>query len=235
MQSSFLNVVCNRTKPPPATADATCIAIDDNTGKRYLCKSGDEHPMIPPSEWICAALARSIHIPVADSAVIQAPGYSGPLFGSIWEGGGQKDSLEAIPKVSNTEIFSDAFAFDLAVHNVDRHPCNFLYLELAGDIVAKLIDASKAFIYHSIPLPLLPLDPDCATIANLKYYRRHHPYQKKRAVLMANRVLNLSDEWMSYTLQGMPQEWLYGPEIAELDRWWRNDRARRIASVIQEL
>lgn len=235
MQTSFLPIICDRTKPPPETADAACIAIEDATAKRYLCKSGKFNALIPATEWICAALARSIKIPVADSVVVKIQDDDELMFGSIWEGGSQKDVLAALPKVSNKGIFSETLAFDLTVHNEDRHIHNYLYLDLAGDIVAKLIDASKAFIYHSIPIPPLPFDPQCPTIISKAHWTRHHSFQKQLAVSTARRVLSLPAEWMERVLDGMPPEWIHPVEITELDRWWRDDRAARIDQVIQEL
>lgn len=234
-QLTFLPVICDRTKAPPSSTDADCIAIDDSTAKRYLCKSGRDNLLLPATEWICAALARAVCIPIADSAVIQVKGDTELMYGSLWEGGEQKDSLAALPKVTNFEIFSDALAFDFSVHNVDRHISNYLYLELAGDIVAKIIDASKAFIYHSMPPPPLPLDPDCPTILSKAHWNKFHPYTKTRAVGVTQKILALPTDWMRQTLSGIPDEWLTITEAEELDRWWRDERLDRMNSVVNEL
>jgi hypothetical protein len=234
-QTSFLTVVCDRTKPPPQTADADCIAIESSTEKRYLCKSVKRHPMLPATEWICASLARAVGIPVADWVVVEVQGHTERMFGSVWEGGGQKDVFAALPQVTNGGIFSDTFAFDLTVHNVDRHLANYLYLDLAGDIVAKLIDASRAFIYHSIPIPLLPMEPDSKTMICKPYWEQFHPYQKPRGLAIAQSIRMLPQDWMKETCASMPTEWLAAPDLDVLDTWWRTERSNRMTAVEQEL
>lgn len=234
IQASFLPIVCDRDKPPPSSADADCIAIQNSTERRFLCKSARKHSLLPATEWICASLARALEIPVADWAVVQMRGQPELMFGSVWEGGGQPWSA-ALPLVSNGGIFSEAFAFDLCVHNVDRHLNNYLYLELAGDIVAKLIDASRAFIYHGIPIPGLPMLSSENTMRARPIWHGFHPYDKGRAMSVGNRVLGLPDDWMADTLEGMPVDWMGDTTRQELDNWWRSDRSIRIAEMGKQL
>lgn len=233
-QTSFLPIICDRAKPPPQTADADCIAIQSSTERRFLCKSSRTHAGLPATEWICASLARAVEIPVADWVVVQMTGQSELMFGSIWEGGG-KDWSIALPQVSNSGIFSDAFALDLSIHNVDRHLNNYLYLDLAGDLVAKLIDSSRAFIYHGFPIPSLPMDKATKTMVCRPHWERHHPFDKARALSIAQKIKNLPAGWMSDVLNGMPAAWMPEAEQDALDLWWRLDRAVRIAAVEHEL
>lgn len=233
-QTSFLPIVCDRAKAPPQTADADCIAIQSSTERRFLCKSSRKHAGLPATEWICSSLARAVEIPVADWAVVQIAGQTELMFGSIWEGGG-KDWSVALPQVSNSGIFSDAFALDLSIHNVDRHLNNYLYVDLAGDMVAKLIDASRAFIYHGFPIPNLPMDKATKTMLCRPHWERHHPFDKGRALAIAGRIRNLPIHWMSNVLNGMPAAWLDQPARYALDDWWQRERPVRITAVEHEL
>lgn len=81
-QSSLFPTVYDRNKPPPATADADCVAINSGTQKRYLCKSTRRHAMLPAIEWICASLARSCEIAVPDWEIVQLKGADEKMFGS---------------------------------------------------------------------------------------------------------------------------------------------------------
>ncbi|WP_147384068.1 HipA domain-containing protein [Noviherbaspirillum sedimenti] len=233
-QTSLLPIICDRNKPPPQTADADCIAIQSSTERRFLCKSTRRHRNLPATEWICASLARAVDIPVADWAVVQMEGESELMFGSIWEGGGQ-DWVAALPEVSNKNIFSDAFALDLTVHNVDRNLGNYLYISLAGDIVAKLIDASRAFIYHGLPIPPLPMDDESQTMCARPCWEMYHPYDKARALEVAKKIKYLPLDWMTTTLDGMPSEWMDEGTREALDLWWLAERAERIEAVEHEL
>ena len=230
-QSSFLPVLCDRWKGPPNGAvDADCIAIQSSTQKRFLCKSSKRAPNLPATEWICASLARAIGIPVADWVVVQLCGRDDLLFGSVWEGGAV-DALTSLKEVSNPEIFSDTFAYDLSIHNVDRKLGNFLFLNAADDIVVKIIDASRAFIHHGLPLPPVPFSMWDNTMSSRKVIEECHPFDRARAHAILGHISQLPDDWMEFILNGMPQQWLQDIEADRLCKWWENERSERLLSV----
>jgi hypothetical protein len=233
-QSSLFPIVCDRNKPPPATADADCIAINSGTQKRYLCKSTRCHTLLPAIEWICASLARSCEIAVPDWEIVQLKGSDEKMFGSVWEGGSQ-DWTTALSFVTNPELFSDAYALDMTTHNEDRHINNYLYMELAGDIVVKVIDASRAFVYHGWPLPALPLKPNSNTITNRRLWERFHPHQPVRAHNITLKIAGLPPDWMATTLAKMPAEWMGSALQSALSDWWVGSRNERLIEVQHQL
>lgn len=227
IQTSWLPVLCDRTKPPTVTADADCIAIHSATQNRYLCKSGIKFKYLPAIEWICAHLARDCGLPVPKWEIIEVIGRPDKMFGSLWEGGA-RDWTTAIHAVSNPEIFSRTLAFDNVVHNVDRHVNNYLYLEIAGDIVAKVIDSSRALLFNGWPLPPLPLPASCNTISNRNLLERYYPFDANASYLILNRIDVLPKKWMKIVLDNMPDEWMSNELKSALCAWWENGLAQRI-------
>lgn len=59
-QTSWLPIVCTRINPPPATAAAEFIGVDEATTHRWLCKGQSRHPSVPATEWLCSSLALAI-------------------------------------------------------------------------------------------------------------------------------------------------------------------------------
>ena len=236
IQTSFLSVVCNRTRPAPATADAEFIAVDDLSTERYLCKGQAKGVFLPATEWICAHLGAACGLPIPPIAVVElttAPGVY--YFGSQWLGGAV-DVLVGFGQVSNPDVFGKTLAVDLFAHNVDRHIGNYLYLDLAGEVVARIIDFSRAWYFSGWPLPALPLPAGCHTIQSLQHWmvRYQGSYVRPTAVLQA--ISDLPDDWMRETLATMPSAWLSKDDRLALRQWWVSEARRtRITSATQNL
>lgn len=232
MQASWLPVVCNRTASPPRTAAADFIGIDDSSTQRWLCKGQGRHPMVPATEWICASLAQACGLPVPPFAVVQrADEPQAYYFGSQWQGGAC-DFAQVMARISNPDIFARTHAVDLVVHNTDRHRGNFLYLDLAGEIVARVIDFSHALLVMGWPLPPLPLPPACNTMRELALLLGLEAPERARPLDVTARIGALHANWMRDTLAPMPLPWLAPPLREALHQWWSGDaRALRIQAA----
>ena len=206
--------------PPPATAAADFIGIDEASTHRWLCKGQAKSPMVPASEWICSHLANACGLPVPPVAVVELQGQPGTLyFGSQWQGGAQ-EFLAVQGRISNPQVFARTHAVDLFVHNIDRHCGNYLYLDLANEIVARVIDFSHAWMVMGWPLPPLPMGA-CNTTNLLPWLLAENPlpYQKPSDVL--NHIAALPEDWMASTMASMPTPWLGAAMRENLDQWWR--------------
>ena len=227
-QASLLPIVCTRINPPPATAAAEFIGVDEATTHRWLCKGQGRHAGIPATEWLCSSLATALGFPVPVFAVVERFDQPGtPYFGSQWQGGA-KSFVEVMGRISNPELFGKTLAFDTFSHNTDRHEDNFLYLDLAGEIVARVIDFSHAWFVAGWPLPALPLSP-CNTVTQWPALRAQHrtPYAPRLDVLDAIAVL--PGDWMERTCDRMPAPWREGLDLQNLTAWWQGGgRAERI-------
>ena len=231
-QADFFSVVCNRTKPPPATVDADFIGIDDASTERYLCKGQRRQPHLPASEWICSHLARACGLPVPPFAAIELANDPGVYyFGSQWQGG-SIDPAVAFPLVSNPDIFARTHAADLFLHNLDRHLGNWLYLDLDGDVVARVIDFSQAWLINGWPLPDLPLPAASKTMVCLPVWMGQHRANYVRPEAILDKVASLPVTWMLETLAGMPDAWLDAAERLKLRHWWISEaRTTRVESA----
>lgn len=232
-QQVLFTVFCNRTRPAPATAVAEFIGIDDVSTQRWLCKGQSQNPWVPATEWLCARLASACGLPVPPVAVIEAAGYPGQwFFGSQWQGGAI-EYLQARGRISNPGIFAPTHAVDLFVHNTDRHRGNFLYLELADEVVARVIDFSHALLVEGWPLPALPLDADCNTSREwpvLLQECAHTGYIKPTHVV--EQISALSNDWLFECLAEMPEQWLPDDLLLKLACWWVGDgRHRRVRAA----
>lgn len=218
IQQDWLPVVCNRTKPPPATAAADFIGIDDATTHRWLCKGQSKHLLLPATEWICSRLAQDCGLPVPPFAVVQVQGIPGQtFFGSQWQGGGH-EFLSAHGRISNPQVFAQTHAVDLFVHNIDRHCNNYLYLELAGEIVARVIDFSHSLLVHGWPMPQLPMAPCNTTLAWPILCGQSANYIRPQGVVDA--IASLPPNWLAQRLAEMPVDWMPAPLATRLTAWW---------------
>jgi hypothetical protein len=221
MQAALFPVICTRIKPPPTTAAADFIGVDESTTHRWLCKGQSRHTDVPATEWICSHLAQACGLPVPPFAVVERFDQPGvPYFGSQWQGG-SIPFVEAMNRISNGGVFARTHAADLVVHNTDRHRDNFLYLELAGDVVARVIDFSHALLVAGWPLPPLPMAAHSNTMLHLPLLlaQNRAPYSKPLEVLEV--LAGLPDEWLRDTvLATMPAAWLTRERQVQLRQWW---------------
>lgn len=235
IQQTWLPVICDRTKPPPATAAADFIGIDDSSTHRWLCKGQSRHPLLPATEWICSRLAMSCGLPVPPFGVVElraAPGVQ--YFGSQWQGGGH-EFLSAYGQVSNGDVFAKTHAVDLFVHNTDRHRHNYLYLELAGEIVARVIDFSHSLLVEGWPLPSLPMQP-CNTVDEWPILNSMCTTGYARPQDVVDRISSLGNGWIFEQLDDMPIQWMSDELALKLGVWWLGEgRKERIIATQSNL
>lgn len=221
-QSTLATVFCVRTKQPPNCADAECIAYCGNTGFPYLCKSADSDPGLPAREWICTHLAGACGLPVPNCAQVKIDGRSDILFGSEWAGG-TKAYYQVFSEIQNPHIFSGTLAFDFASQNGDRHLNNYLYLEVHGQILIRLIDFSRSLNFDGWPMPQLPIGASENTNIDFQKWSAIHPFIKSEAEKIIDRWNSLPNDWMSNIIMTMPDEWMSVADRAIYTDWWASD------------
>lgn len=235
--TAIQRVVCKRSKPPPATADAACIAIDDATQRRFLCKDQKKLDWLPLAEMLSQQLARRCGLTVPDCHIIELEAKPGELlFGSQWEGGAEDFSPGILGKVTNPIEFSRTFAFDLLIHNVDRHMNNYLYLQLAGDTVVKAMDHSRTWWFSGWPLPAPPPPASSATVSNLGYWTAQIGWARSEANAVVDQWLSISKAELDAIIALAPTEWVSPMRGAELVAWWGSpqwtDRATLVKGML---
>lgn len=233
-------IICNRTKPPPMTADAACIAIDDRSQKRFLCKDQKTYSWLPMAELLCQRLARKCSIVVPECYMVELATEPGKyLFGSQWEGGAEDWSPGIEAKVTNPQEFSKIFAFDLLVHNVDRHPNNYLYLQLAGDTVLKAMDHSRTWWFSGWPLPPPPPERSSNTMTYFSVWNSSVAWQDTSAFSVIEAWLSLDRSDFVEIIAGIPEQWSSCVNMNALINWWGSTewtrRAESVKTIVDQI
>jgi hypothetical protein len=185
--------------------------------------------MVPATEWLCSHLAAACGLPVPHFSVVEVSGYPGvPFFGSQWQGGAL-DYWRVAGHISNPAVFAETHAVDLFVHNIDRHTGNYLYLQLAGEIVARVIDFSHSLLVMGWPLPPLPMAP-CNTTTELPRLLAEDPTKVGQPKAILAKIAALPNDWMKLAVDAMPPIWLSNPLRADLTQWW--DSGQRAARLV---
>lgn len=230
-------IVCGRTKPPPPTADATFIAIQTDTQDRFLCKDNKKVAWLPLVEMLAQRLARRCGLVVPDCHVIElttAPGEY--LFGSKWEGGAEDWKPGLVSKATNPLEFSKVYAFDLLVHNIDRHLNNYLYLQLAGETVVKAMDHSRTFWFSGWPLPAPPPHAATNTMRAFVQWSAEVQWDKPAAVQVVLRWKGILPAEAAEMIDVMPAAWLDQTQRDAFVNWWGgtewSDRADAILGML---
>jgi hypothetical protein len=168
---------------PPLLGTADCPAIcrcDDSCD--YAIKDGQKHPLVPHSEWFCTRLADLLGIPGPECQILEMP--DGRLvFGSRWEGGvvtGGGPLPAWVAKVQSGEMRIDGlripltriYAYDLFIHNPDRHGGNFLVREQHNGFALLAFDYSRAWAVNATPLPRDPFDKNHPSERTIKCQRQ---------------------------------------------------------------
>lgn len=215
------HIVCNRSKPPPPTADAACIAIDSATQDRYLCKDQSKEVWLPMVEWLAQHLAKRCRLLIPDCFVIELAANPGVyLFGSKWEGGAEQYAPDLPGKVTNPEQFSAIHAFDLLIHNIDRHLNNYLYLQLAEDTVVKAVDHSRCLWFSGWPMPAPPPNAGTKTMMCLPIWRTDVAWNSAAAAQVVNEWGQIDAGEVQDMVDAVPAAWVNPAHRAELLNWW---------------
>lgn len=215
------------------SADCHLIGRAD-TGHDYAIKvSLPENPHLPVSGWIGHHLAQACGIPVPDWEQVELP--DGRLgFGSRWEGGTLPDQMAMTEWLLGLEpvppelpgLLSAVFAFDLFVHNDDRHLGNFLVR--TGRNAARVVlagDYSRALLYHPWPPPVG--FPPCNTLAERGRTSAAFGYDVARSEQVLNRLSQIDGARWSTILNAMPDVWGGAALRTLLTDWWDTERLGR--------
>lgn len=233
------------------TADCPLICLCDDFCE-YAIKDGHSHPLMPHAEWFCTHLAALIGIAGPDCQVIEMRDGS-KVFGSRWEGGVVPAALPGanptwVTMVQNGTIPLDGlrvpltriYAFDLFIHNSDRHGGNFLLRSQRTGYALLAFDYSRAWTYHGFPPPPLPFGPAENTVKAQRTLSRifgQYVDATEAAQLAAN-IRAVPVEEISKIIAAQPEEWLPNIQRQAIIDWWQStemiDRTRGIEKGIAD-
>lgn len=223
--------------PPAGGADSACTA-EGRDGWKYNVKTVSKSANVPGAEWFCHLLAEEVGIACAHPTILSVPGELAPAYGSRWEAG-------MLPQGRNNEVitgrlpgerlparFSALYAFDLFVHNVDRHHGNYAFVLVDGTYRLVTLDFSRAWTYHGWPIPLPPVPPHENTRSAGKVLWRHHPFDLTEALHVLDAIEKVGVARVQSMFNRMPREWLDDIKRAAITRWWTDGSlAARVAAL----
>lgn len=226
------------------TADCSLICRASD-GCDYAIKDAVKVAAVPHSEWFCTRLGDVVGIAGPPCKVIRMP--DGTLvFGSRWEGGLLKEPWYV--KVYKGELAYDPlkpalsriYAYDLLIHNVDRHGGNVLAREQYKDAAILAFDYSRAWLVNGFP----PADPPMPHTHNTVHVQRQittfiGPYiDPKVCSDFLDHIKKVKKYDLKHIINSHPDTWLSPPEADAIMHWWDSptlaERADKIAKGIDD-
>ncbi len=216
-----------------ATCDAAFFGEGEN-GLEYCVKTVEKTPAVPAAEYLCHTLAAACGIAVPQFDIVELP--SGALaFGSVWEGSAVADRQAlygiltgTLPARQIRSTLSRIYAFDMFVHNHDRHAGNYLCVggRTPGHSL-KAYDFSRAFTAVAWPLPSLPMVPSCGTIVTSRMLRKHHAFDRDAAFGLLDKIDDLPFADFRRVVEKLPPTWMEQKVRNMVVRWWAEERTKR--------
>jgi len=219
------------------TVDCAQICRCDD-GSDYAIKNGAAVASMPHSEWFCTRLGELAGLASPVCKVVNVEGEA--CFGSRWEtGNSPKDWwLRAKAKEIDFDLLaptiSRIFAFDLFVHNVDRHLTNYIVRQQHFGIAILAFDYSRAWLCNGFPPVALPMTADTNTMKSIRYLIQEFGHFID--LIEVNKVLDnlghISSTVVTNILLEHPDNWLTKEQKLAIDRWWKSpQRLERLEQI----
>lgn len=226
-----------RTEPVHlGTADLRCIGVGDD-GQAYYIKRVCDGPLIPVSEFLCSLLAGAIGMAIPPFHIALMPDRQEMCFASREEGGVIEGLAAFHQMIANNSLglystrLAQWYAFDLFVHNVDRHANNFLFRQTSLGTTLVGLDFSRALVAEGWPGQHPPLPNGCNSRILARQLQALSPYPAPSAVATLSRLAAIPDDWIAKQLDSLPDAWVTARMRSAIARWWRGGRAKRLRLI----
>jgi hypothetical protein len=216
-------------------------------GSEYAIKETERSQTTPSkvlawtahNEYFCYRLAHMVGITSPGHHLVEMP--DGQVaFGSRWEGGTQPDewwSKIASGTIKPNDILptlANIYAFDMFVHNVDRHAGNLLIRQQQFGHAAIAFDYSRSWTYHGFPLPDLPMPHTENTVLLQRQlahiFGQYVTEQSTSQVL--NKISSITPRQIKDIMQQQHDSWLTKSLRQAIIRWWSStNRDARIDAI----
>lgn len=223
------------------SADAEYIVTAED-GMDYVVKTTHKHPSIPFSEWIGHSLADACGIPTPQFTVIKL--MNGTMgFGSQWDSSavdrhGVLTKVTTVPvpgPQSLARMFSAIYALDLVLYNCDRHLGNYFFVQTNKGVAVKAYDFSRALFFNAWPLPSLPMDKHCNTVACYSSLRVSYPFDIAAADQVLKQISSIPklrvEEWIGQ----IPEDWISTASRTKFTTWWESNLPSLLVDVSEGL
>ncbi|WP_352882152.1 HipA family kinase [Mesorhizobium sp. M1396] len=212
-------------------------------GSDYAVKNSDRNASLPHQEWFCTRLGELAGLVSPAIRIVRVDGRE--CFGSRWESGietGTNNQNGWWTRAKTGEIdfsllaptLSRILAFDLFVHNVDRHLANYLVVKQRSGHAILAFDYSQAWIWNGLPPPPLPLGQQTNTVIALKILRRLFGefIQFNEASLVCQKLRSIKISSIEAIILEHPSIWLTNQQKDGILTWWNSvERDQRLSQV----
>jgi hypothetical protein len=234
-QLEIFPVEIMKTWPSAGGADSAFVG-EGRDRMKYNIKTVTKTPNVPAAEWFCHHLAEAVEIAAVTPRVVRIQGEL--AYGSRWERGmlEQGRNNEVLTgQLAGCELgarFSALYAFDLFVHNNDRHAGNFVFIEVDKLYRLMAVDFSRAWTNHPWPLPAPASLLGSSTVGCGKLVRQHFGFDLAEADGVLGKIENVNSGFVEQLLRRMPAPWLGDAAKAAMVQWWRDGSMNtRVADV----
>jgi hypothetical protein len=218
------------------TADSWGM-VEADDGALYHVKGDANGVPTRASEWLASHIAEAVGIQTPMVAPIEMSDGS-TTFGSRRISGTADDTATAAylltPSQANFQapvrglgpLLSAIYAFDMFIHNVDRHLGNYLSVEEHGVRRLFAFDFSRALFCNWPWQGFPPLGCHTRTLGAM--LRQLHGFDLAVATSTLDRLGDVAPAFVEEFLRRMPADWLPPAMGSQFMRWWagsgRSDR-----------
>jgi hypothetical protein len=248
LKSSFFDIVQSEVERPLelGTADAGWLSTAADRCQ-YVLKdktSKASSQEVPHCEWFCTHVGELLQIPAPQFKIVRK--IDGEhVFGSRWAGGivptdpngfwFDRVKTGEIPLKELSGLLSRIYAFDLFVHNLDRHKWNFLLQKQFDAFVLLANDYSRAWIRWGFPLPDVSKVKTENTYLHKKILQDYWQEEYISETEVNNCLFGITSipkDRIRRIIEDHPDDWL--PEVnknAILDWWGSTEMLARIQTI----
>ncbi len=224
-----------RTEPAPWGTAVTQLVGWGDDGRPYVLKRTQDGEHVPASEYICSLLAQYVGLPVPACAIAEMPSRDELVFASQMEGG-IEDEQALMRLMHEPEGFAPFsiqitrwHAFDQFARNFDRHVHNYLLQRTTMGHSLLGMDFSHALLATDWPRATPPLQACNTTHARqIMQTSLNVTLCPRESVTLIERLSAVPTVWLDEVLSHVPEQWLDARLRAEITRWWRRGRAKRL-------
>jgi hypothetical protein len=218
---------------PSKTADAPDGCFCDD-GHGYVVKpNSKQNGAASHCEWLSAKLGQAVAVPIPPFNKVEHT--SGELwFGSQHVVGEIKDwwilCLQGKIKLSDlSDDISRIHAFDLFVHNIDRHLTNYIVTPTVGGHRIYAVDHARAWLFNGFPPPALPLAVHSKTAQAQAWMKQRLGLRLSPNVMLTviDRLRNIREPQVREILRQQPPNWLVKTKGYAKIKWWKDGVAMR--------
>lgn len=221
------------------TADCTLFCRCDD-GSDYAIKDRARNVVLPHQEWFCTRLGEIIGLASPPARIVKVG--SDECFGSRWESG--METQDWWVRASHGDIdfallaptISRILAYDLFIHNLDRHLTNYIVRRQYAGHAILAFDYSQAWLFSGFPLPDLPMPPTCKTVLAIRAMRQIFGdfIWQSEVKYICNQLRKVKTETVERIVSEHPANWLTATQKTAIFNWWYSDKRMHRIHQVQE-